>query len=151
MFCTAGYAAYHQVEGLPMGANYAVLVANLTCFYYDIYFLSCRIKALSALKTKIRLIGSLLSVQRSAPVAKLDVLHDLIFTAAVSRRYTDSCLDCLRGRTRVSGYICDDQLHRGTDGIYPGDVLTFSGIAVALPLEIETVCSAGQSVHFLNY
>ena len=30
VYIEAGGAAYHQIEGLPMGENYAVLVANLT-------------------------------------------------------------------------------------------------------------------------
>ena len=136
-----------------MGANYAVLVANLTCFCYETSFLSRRINALNTLKSKIRLMGRSrrFSVQRSALLAELNALHDLIFTAATSRRYTDDRIDCLRGRTRVSHNIYDDRRHGGDDGIYPRDVLTFSGAVVALLLEIETFCSAGRKVHFLDY
>ena len=90
-------------------------------------------------------------VQRSAFVAELDVRHDLIFTAAAARRYTDDRIDPLRGRTLASDYNYDDRQHGGDDSIYPRNVLTFSGAAVALPLEIKTVCSAGRIVHSLNY
>ena len=39
VYVEAGGVAYHQIEGLPIGENYAVLVANLTFVCYVIEFL----------------------------------------------------------------------------------------------------------------
>ena len=39
VYAEAGGVAYHQIKGLPMGENYAILAANLTCFCYETHLL----------------------------------------------------------------------------------------------------------------
>ena len=55
------------------------------------------------------------------------------------------------GSTHFSPYIHDLSSAGGSGGMYPVAMLTASGRIVPSPFDIETVCSAGLRVHYLDF
>ena len=53
VYSTAGGAAYHQTEGLPMGENNAVFVANLTCLCYETIYLNELVENFNDIKREL--------------------------------------------------------------------------------------------------
>ena len=51
-YCKVDSVAHHQIEPPPMGENYAVLVANLTWFCFELTFLMTKIDEYRELKEK---------------------------------------------------------------------------------------------------
>ena len=158
VYVEAGGVAYHQIEGLPMGENYAVLVANLTCFCYETEFLQKMVTKFKKEKKRVRLLP------QSHPLRKIgeteiEKIRDIIISISLSRRYIDDRFEFLYGTANIQSFIYDESgrtpndtrnVSGGTIGYYPTDVVSNSGVIIECPLEIDPVCPPSMDVHCLD-
>ena len=111
---TAGDVAYHQTEGLSMGENYAVFVANLTYFCYVIIYLKELVKNFNDIKMELPgLRPSSSQTERSDLETTLQALLDRVKTISIRQRYTDDSLEMQHGDGEVEDYIYDARRQGG--------------------------------------
>ena len=145
---------YHQTNGLPMGENYAVLVANLVCFTFEMAYAQRLYEHLKLSKENLEKSNDQ-SPDWPLLCSKKAKILQILWWMALSKRYIDDRFEVLVDDLNMLEYMYDERERDfngsyGSDGIYPYYMLHSNGTAVVCPLEVKTVCPPATQAHCLD-
>jgi hypothetical protein len=154
-YFTFGGELHRLCVGVAMGLSPASFIANLTCFYYEMLYLTRLLK-----RYKAHCVAHPVALQRLSSSLRTERkdLRTRILTMIILSRYIDDCIfPAINGmdpktlhyddRTSLDG----SQDGSSLDGIFPRTTHGPNGALILMPCELEEVSAPSRGAEYLDF
>jgi hypothetical protein len=154
-YFTFGGELHRLCVGVAMGLSPASFIANLTCFYYEMLYLTRLLKT-----HKAHCVAHPVALQRlSSPLrTEREDLRTRILTMITLSRYIDDCIfPAINGMDPKTLHYDDRTALDGSqdgsslDGIFPRRTRGPNGTMILMPCELEEVSAPSRCAQYLDF